>query len=144
MNHAQKTAGHKGVSLRDEPLHSVWRGIRRAKGTTPGQKAPLLVADLRAAAEAMPSNLRGQRDRALLLLGFAGAFRRSELVALDMADLEFSIEGAVARANRMALELAEIKTLSPLSRRGAAPVAPPSIFPSDANTGPLCLCAVGV
>ena len=100
VNHAQKTAGHKGVSLRDEPLHSVWRGIRRTKGTAPGQKAPFLVADLRAAAEAMPPTVRGQRDRALLLLGFAGAFRRSELVALDVADLEFSIEGATALLRR--------------------------------------------
>jgi site-specific recombinase XerD len=36
-----------------------------------------------------PNNLKGLRDRALLLLGFAGAFRRSELVALDVADLQF-------------------------------------------------------
>lgn len=33
--------------------------------------------------------MKGLRDRALLLLGFAGAFRRSELVALDVADLQF-------------------------------------------------------
>jgi integrase len=38
---------------------------------------------------AAPTDLRGLRDRALLLLGFAGAFRRSELVALDVADLDF-------------------------------------------------------
>jgi len=37
--------------------------------------------------------LKGLRDRALLLLGFAGAFRRSELVALDVADLEETEEG---------------------------------------------------
>ena len=36
---------------------------------------------------------KGLRDRALLLLGFAGAFRRSELVALDLADLEFCSGG---------------------------------------------------
>ena len=35
------------------------------------------------------SDFKGLRDRALLLLGFAGAFRRSELVALDVADLQF-------------------------------------------------------
>jgi integrase len=35
-----------------------------------------------------PDRLAGLRDRALLLLGFAGAFRRSELVALDVADIE--------------------------------------------------------
>src|SRR6266567_78780 len=41
----------------------------------------------------LPDNLLGIRDRALLLVGFAGAFRRSELVALDLQDLEFSSEG---------------------------------------------------
>jgi integrase len=41
----------------------------------------------------VPDSLKGTRDRALLLLGFAGAFRRSELVALDVADLEFCDAG---------------------------------------------------
>ena len=40
-----------------------------------------------------PDSLKGLRDRALLLLGFAGAFRRSELVALDVADLEETDDG---------------------------------------------------
>jgi integrase len=40
-------------------------------------------------ASALPETLKGLRDRTLLLLGFAGAFRRSELVAFDVADLEF-------------------------------------------------------
>jgi integrase len=39
------------------------------------------------------TDIKGLRDRALLLLGFAGAFRRSELVALDIADLEFCNNG---------------------------------------------------
>jgi site-specific recombinase XerD len=36
---------------------------------------------------AIPSTPKGLRDRALLLIGFAGGFRRSELVALDFADI---------------------------------------------------------
>src|SRR3977135_1415915 len=40
-----------------------------------------------------PTSIKGLRDRALLLIGFAGAFRRSELVALDVADLEETEEG---------------------------------------------------
>jgi site-specific recombinase XerD len=42
---------------------------------------------------AMPEDLPAQRDRALVLLGYAGAFRRSELVALDVEDLRFSASG---------------------------------------------------
>jgi integrase len=48
---------------------------------------------MRDMAGAAPAGLKGLRDRALLLLGFAGAFRRSELVALDVADLEETEDG---------------------------------------------------
>jgi site-specific recombinase XerD len=44
-------------------------------------------------AHSVPDSLVGLRDRAILLLGFAGAFRRSELVALDVADVESSDHG---------------------------------------------------
>jgi integrase len=53
----------------------------------------LLPADLRVVIESLPAGLIGIRDRALLTLGFAGAFRRSELIALDVADLTFTPEG---------------------------------------------------
>ena len=48
----------------------------------------------------MPDDLRGLRDRALLVLGFAGALRRSELVALDVDDLEETAEGLHVRIKR--------------------------------------------
>jgi integrase len=48
----------------------------------------------------MPADLRGLRDRALLLLGFAGALRRSELVALNVEDLEETAEGSLVRIRR--------------------------------------------
>jgi integrase len=47
-----------------------------------------------------PDNLRGIRDRALLLVGFAGAFRRSELVALDVADVALTPEGLLLTLRR--------------------------------------------
>jgi integrase len=47
-----------------------------------------------------PDSLKGKRDRALLLLGFAGAFRRSELVALDLADIEEDADGLRVRIVR--------------------------------------------
>jgi site-specific recombinase XerD len=64
----------------------VLGGIRRAKGSRPAQKAPATAERVTAMLTAVPADtLRGKRDRALLLLGFAGAFRRSELVALNVA-----------------------------------------------------------
>jgi site-specific recombinase XerD len=69
------------------------RGIRRRLGSAQTGKAPVLVEQLRRMLEGIPATLLGTRDRALLALGFAGAFRRSELVALDVSDLAFTGEG---------------------------------------------------
>ncbi len=57
------------------------------------KKEPLLIEQLPAILMAMLDDLPAQRDRALLLLGYAGAFRRSELVALDVEQLRFSKAG---------------------------------------------------
>ena len=67
------------------------RGIRRKHGTRSLRKAqPLELDPLARLLEPIDTTtLAGLRDRALLLLGFAAALRRSELVALDVEDLEF-------------------------------------------------------
>ena len=81
-------------------VRAVMRGIRRSKGTRQVGKAPLMVNDLRALMLVLPHSPSGIRDRALLLLGFAGAFRRSELVALNVDDLEFSSAGLAITLRR--------------------------------------------
>ena len=68
-------------------------GMRRSLGVAQRQVAPLSVDNLRAMLATLPPTLAGSRDRALLLVGFAGALRRSELVGLDVADLRFVQEG---------------------------------------------------
>lgn len=78
---------------RAAPVRALMAGIRRARGTAAEGKKPLLVPELKAMLETLPDNLLGLRDRALLLVGFAGAFRRSELVGLDWEDIEFGKEG---------------------------------------------------
>jgi site-specific recombinase XerD len=88
---------HKAMGL-DSPTHhamvtNTMKGIRRTKGTAPAQKAPTLTDDIRAMVEAADVGLIGARDRALILLGFAGAFRRSELVNLDIEDCAFGKDG---------------------------------------------------
>jgi integrase len=91
---AHRLAGHESPT-RHAAVRTVWSGIRRAHGTAQAAKTPALTADLRAMVHALPATISGARDRALLLLGFAGAFRRSELVALDVADLRDVPEGLV-------------------------------------------------
>lgn len=72
----------------------VLRGIRRAWKRPPAQKAPAVDEEVKRMVDAVePQTLKGLRDRALLLLGFAGALRRSELVALDAEDLLTRKEG---------------------------------------------------
>ena len=83
-----------------EAVKAVARGIRRALGTAPRRKAPATDAVLAAMLEHVPDDRRGRRDRALLLLGFAGALRRGELVALRVEDLTFLPEGLRVRIRR--------------------------------------------
>jgi site-specific recombinase XerD len=95
---------HKAVGL-DWPTHhsivlNTMKGIRRTCGTVPKQKAPTLTGDIRAMVEATDSGIIGSRDRALVLLGFASAFRRSELVRLDVEDCAFGKDGLTVTLRR--------------------------------------------
>jgi integrase len=83
-----------------EQVRTLMAGIRRAKGTAAAAKAPSLVEDIRAMLATLPEGLLGVRDRALLLIGFAGAFRRSEVVSLDHPDLAFGSSGLVITLRR--------------------------------------------
>ena len=85
---------------RSAKVRAVLRGIRRTKGTMPESKAPVLIDDIRAMMAYLPDRLLGTRDRALLLVGFAGGFRRSELVSLDVKDLDFTGDGLAITLRR--------------------------------------------
>ncbi len=72
----------------------VMAGIRRSHGVAPVKKHAADADVLRDILRAIPGDdLRSVRDRALLAFGMAGAFRRSELVALQLADVEWVKEG---------------------------------------------------
>jgi site-specific recombinase XerD len=71
----------------DDEVKMILSGIRRTLGTAPKRKAAATADRVRAMLDACPDTMIGKRDRALLALGFAGAFRRSELVALLVSDL---------------------------------------------------------
>lgn len=80
---------------RNAQVAAVWSGIRRTLGTAPRRVAPVLVDDLRAMVGTLPPTLGGARDRALLLVGFCLAARRSELVALQVEHVKFTKQGLV-------------------------------------------------
>jgi site-specific recombinase XerD len=77
----------------DEGVRAALKGARRKVGIAPAQKAAATAEILAALLMRTPDTLTGKRDRALLALGFAGAFRRSELVALNVEDLRDDPEG---------------------------------------------------
>ena len=71
-------------------------GIKRVKGTYQKAKKPILINDLKIIIKAIDEDKNKNnrvKNKALLLIGFAGGFRRSELVAIDIDDVEFVPEG---------------------------------------------------
>ncbi|WP_405723569.1 tyrosine-type recombinase/integrase, partial [Anaerovibrio slackiae] len=77
-------------------VHNAMQAIRREKGTFQHGKSPILMETLPLLADMLTGkDLVTLRDRALLFLGFAGAFRRSELVAVQIEDLTFTTQGLV-------------------------------------------------
>jgi len=70
------------LDRKDRHIGSVLAGIRRKHARPPVQKEAILPEDLRDMLATLPHDLRGLRDRAILLIGFAGGLRRSEIVSL--------------------------------------------------------------
>lgn len=93
IRYAHKLASVDPLPTDSEAVRAVLRGIRRTKGTRPEQKIPATAEIVKTMITHCPPTLAGLRDKAILLLGFAGAFRRSELSALNLNDLEFVTEG---------------------------------------------------
>jgi integrase len=93
------TVAHRDRGFDESPfahraVREVWNGIRRSLGAVPqNARTALLMEDLRRVVAPLGTGLRDLRDRALLLVGFAGAFRRSEVVGLDVADVRFVAAG---------------------------------------------------
>jgi site-specific recombinase XerD len=106
LGQALSAIAHKHVRKGfDSPTGSVgvervWQGIRRTCGAAPRRVAPAVVEDLQKMLDCLPDALIGLRDRALLVVGLTGAFRRAELVALDVEDLAFNTDGVSVTVRR--------------------------------------------
>ena len=96
---AHRVAGAQ-MDLKHPAIREVLAGIRRSLGTRKESKAALLTPDIRRCVAAMPDTLMGARDRAVLLLLFAAALRRSELAALDLVDVTLSSRRATVTIRR--------------------------------------------
>lgn len=120
---------HEAKSLsnpcRTEIVRATLRGIKRTYGIAQHEAKPLLKEDLFVVLDAMGDGMKAARDRALLLLGFAGGFRRSELIGLDCENLEHVRQGLIItlRRSKTDQEGAGRKIGIPLGRTRYCPVA---------------------
>ena len=99
ISKAHEARGYESPA-RSSLVKATLRGIKRRQGIAQRQAKPLLKGELIAVLDAMGDTLRDVRDRALLLIGFAGAFRRSELVALDKDDIGRVRQGIIINLKR--------------------------------------------
>jgi len=91
VNFTHRQAGHPAPGAHPH-VGELLAGIRRSRGRPPARRDALVTADLRAILAGLPTAgwpgvVAGRRDAALLVLGFAGAFRRAELAGLDVGDV---------------------------------------------------------
>jgi integrase len=72
-------------------------GIKRRKGTIQKGKKPILINDLKKLVDVInqekTADIKKLRNKAILIIGFSGGFRRNEIVSLDLEDIEFVFEG---------------------------------------------------
>jgi integrase len=95
---------HRAAGYTSPTEHGVVRavvsGLRRQLGVAQQQKTALEIDPLRTVLARIPGDVRGVRDRALLLIGWAAALRRSELAALGASDLRFEPDGLIIALRR--------------------------------------------
>jgi integrase len=101
IGQAHRLGGYR-LDAQHPAIRETMKGIRRRHGTAPAKKAAVVVDALRDAISELAKipGPRALRDRAMLLVGFAAALRRSELVALDVADIQPVTEGIIITLRR--------------------------------------------
>jgi len=97
-----RACGVAGLPLdtKHPAIRETLRGIARTHGSRARRAAALTTAEIRKLSHACGSSLAGMRDRALFLLGFAGAMRRSELIGLDVQHITWTSDGLTLRIER--------------------------------------------
>ena len=81
------------LNARSPWIRDVLRGIARTTNSKATQAAAFTPEHIKAMVLAQPPTLRGKRDKALILVGFCGAFRRSEIIGLDIEHISTSESG---------------------------------------------------
>ncbi len=125
---AQRQEGHK-LDTRHPAIYNIMAGIHNTY-SQPVRKKPLLTKDLLSWCASLGDSIQDLRDQAMLLLGFAAALRRSELVALDTCQnsqsigwIEFKPEGLLIQLIRSKTHSGELQTIAvPYGKGRGCPV----------------------
>lgn len=109
----------------DPRVSMALSAIRRASTRRPAKKQAIDRALLRRMVATLPAHGQGLRDRALLLVGWHGAFRRSEFVALQVSHVNWQPAGLVIRLDKSKTDQEQAGRLVPIEATGDAlcPVA---------------------
>lgn len=84
------------LPTKDRAFRAVMEGIKRTNGVRQKQAPAFKMNDLKKILRGIDTTtFSGLRDKCLLLIGFAGAYRRSELVSLNIEDVQFNDDGAI-------------------------------------------------
>lgn len=140
LKYAHTLSGHPDPTSHKN-VRAVHRGIRRRLGTRANQKAPATASAIAKMLKRVPADtFAGKRDRALILLGFGAALRRSELVALNVEDIETAAEGVIVTIRKSKVDQeGRGATVAVPNGRKLMPVAALRDYVSAANlsAGPL-------
>lgn len=130
MRHNLSWSGQDGAAKLEDPtkhplVQMTWEGIRRRLDPSKDKKSPAREKELLAMLEQMQDGPHGVRDRAMLLVGFFGAFRRSELCSLRREQIAFPKEGLTVRLIRTKTDqfgVGRIVVIPPQSEASVCPV----------------------
>ena len=120
---ACRIAGH-ALDTKHPAIRETLRGIGRKHGTPARRSAALTITDMRKLVRSCGTTLAGARDRALFLIGFAGALRRSELVGLNVADVTWTSGGLELLITRSKTDAEGAGARIGISRGKAAEMCP--------------------
>lgn len=123
-------------------VHGVWQGLQRTIGIKEVGKEALWLQDLRQVVGILPETLLGYRDRALLVNGWAGALRRSELIGLDVEHIRFTRDGLVVTIEHSKTDqkgAGQVIALPYGSNRSTCPVRSMEVWLSESGitSGPI-------
>lgn len=117
-------------------------GISRRKANRVRRVDPVVRDDLVKMLSHVDTTKKGKRDRALLLIGWAGAFRASELAAIDYEDIAWFSEGIVVTVRKSKTDQQWKGVQKPIQRAPGSPLCPVAALEAWLNTSGITMGAV--